>query len=632
MNNTHSKRQDTVTISLLVLVLSYSGWFYNNEALDNPFYLPILSLLLLVSTLLRPTLKFDFSTTKLQCNKVLKDPVIWTFTIFLVYIFIQYINSGALRVYENETLRMVPLSYKSIPFSLSQVFARRMLIWTFTGLSILIAIRHGLSSFKSLLWIYTGIIVNGLLLAVVGLAQFFTGTDKMLGLYPINDTVFFSTFGYENNGGSFFTLLAALTLGGILYSIFNLTRYKFVTFTFFLLSFSVFIISIFPTFTRFCYLQAILLVLILMLSLFTALVWKVSLRKVTPLLMLLFLFTGAFNQVEKNKAQVSSDFKNITNMNMDLVKREFSVRSWQWDYTIQTWKDYPLYGTGHDNMRYVQAWYGRKNPHHLAMIRSAGKANTHNDFLQYLSEFGVIGMTLLMIPLLLMLSSAFCNKFWLNGLFLGSFFGVGLNLAHSLVDLPYRSAQNTFTTLALLALLSSIPCLVKKEYKSSNPGWFFKTFVILLITSTCLATVYHLVAKTIQVELKKSYILSENEPIEKRISILKLADSIWFSDLYIKKEKASLLYKKWLKTREPELLTEALSSIQFCFFIDTTDKDNAILFSRITEKAGYLWESSNTLKILTTLYPKDRSIKQLIKFYEIRRGKAPITTNKRLLK
>ncbi len=634
MNDKNSKPLETVTITLLVLVLSYSGWFYNNEVLDNPFYLPTLSLLLIVSALFKPNFQFslDFQASKSRCNQALKDPVIWTFFIFLTYILIQYLNSGALRIYQDETLKMVPIHFKNLPFSLSQVFARRMLIWAFTGLSILIAVRHGLSSFKSFMWVYIGIILNGLLLAALGLGQFFTGTDKMLGLYEINDTVFFSTFGYENNGGSFFTLLASLALGGIFYSLFNLTKHRFIAFTFFLLSFSVFIISIFPTFTRLCYLQAIFLVLMLVFLLIAGLIKKISLKRVAPLLVAITLLTAAEDRAKENRAQISHDFKNITNMDIELVKREFSVRSWQWDYTIQTWKDYPLYGTGHDNMRYVQAWYGRANSHHLAMIKSAGKANTHNDFLQYLSEFGLVGMTLLVIPLLLMLASAFSNGFWRNGLFLGSFLGIGLNLAHSVVDLPYRCAQNTFTTLALIALLSSIHLFSKKVHKPIIPGFKFKAFTVLLLAFTCLVTVYSFVGVRIQTKLKESYILLEDESLDERISLLNLADSIWFSDLYIKKEKAKLLYEKWLDTREDKLLKQALMSIQFCYFINTADKDNSILYSRITEKSGYLWEAYNSLKLLELLNPKDRSIKQVIKFYNIRRGKNPITTVRRLLK
>ena len=615
------KGHNLLTISLTILTIVYPGWLYNNGVFDNPFYLPTLSLLLIASSFFSPLLSRtpNWHESKVRCLLASKDPILWSYLLFLGYILLQYINSGALRTYQSGQLTLEPLLYQYLPLSVNQIFARKALIWAFTGFAIIVAIRHGIPKKKYFIYLIIALLVNATLLAVLGLTQYSTNASKLFWKFDVEHDIFFSTFGYENNGGSFFILMSALALGGILYSIFNLKKNRVLPATYFTLLFCLFITSVFPTFTRFCYLESILLVGLLPLTILFLLVKKIAFKKWVSIIAILMLFTGSTTKEDRDNNQIIKDFKNITNINADVIKREFSVRTWQWEYTISIWKDYPWLGTGHDNMRYLQGWYARKNKHHLAMLKSPGKANTHNDGLQFLSEFGIVGFSLFFIPILLMLSEVFVFKAWKNGLVFGGLLGIALNALHSLIDLPYRNALVVFTTLALITCAST---LFKPNIDNQDcvVGKRFKSIAILFIIVILALSGYSATGPFLQSHFMKDYEASSAEPLTKQLHYLNLADACWYSKASVKAEKAKLLYKSWQSNNSNTTLHAAALASHFAYFSDFTHIENALLYSEIMEKLNYKWEARIALKVLRNKYPRNEEIENTLYFYNLRNG------------
>ena len=624
--------QNLLTISLLALTIIYPGWLYNNGVFDNPLYLPTLSILLILSSLFSSLLSQtpNWNESRSRCLSAAKDPVLWTYLLFLGYILLQYINSGALRTFQNGQLTLESMLYQYLPFSVSQIYARKALIWAFTGFSIILAIRHGITQKKYFIYLTFALLINATLLAILGLAQYFTHASKLFWKFDVEHDIFFSTFGYENNGGSFFILMGALSLGGILYSIFNLKSSRTIPFVFFTSLFFLFIISVFPTFTRFCYLESILLVVLLPLTILFLLLKKIAFKKWFSIITILILFTGSATEKHRDSSLIIRDLKNITNINADVIKREFSVRTWQWEYTIAIWKDYPWLGTGHDNMRYLQGWYARKNKRHLALLKSPGKANTHNDGLQFLSEFGLIGFSLFFIPILLMLSEVLVFKAWKNGLIFGGLIGVALNGLHSLIDLPYRNALVVFTTFAFLACASTF-CKPITVNEGRIAGKWFKPIAILFIIVTMALSSYSTTAPFLQSHFMKDYEASSAESLTKQLHYLNLADASWFSRVSIKSEKAKLLYKSWQKNNDKSTLHAAALASHFAYFSDLRQIDNALLYSKIMEELGYRWEARIALKVLRKEYPNNENIENILYFYNLRNGNKVKPKNKFLL-
>ena len=622
MSHPEEKGPNWLTIALLVFTVIYPGWFYNNGVYANLSYLPTLSLLLITSSIFSPLLSLrpNWNECRIRCISILKDPILWTFLLFMCYIFVQYINSGAVRVLQDNRLTLKPLLHQHLPFSLNQTYARKALIWTFSCFAVILSIRHGLTKKKSFFYLIMAILANATLLAILGLAQYATHTPKMYWIFDVNHDVFFSTFGYENNGGSFFILMSAVALGGLIFSLFNLKKHRLVPFLFFSGLFGLFVISVFPTFTRFCYLQTIGLVALLFVLIFIGFLKKVSFRKSVSVLAIVVLFTGSTTNEQRNNSKIMKDFKNITNINSELIKREFSVRTWQWGYTVDIWKDYPWFGTGSDNMRYLQGWYARQNKHHLAMLQSPGKSNTHNDGLQYLSELGILGFTLFFIPLLLMLSEIIVWRAWKHGLIFGALLGIGLNAAHSLVDLPYRNGLILFTSIAFIASASTY-FKSKPDVVNRPPGKLFKSVTILFMIMVLFLTTYSLSAPLVRAQLMKEYKAFSADQSGKKLTLLNLTDAIWFSSVDVKSEKAKLLFLKWEKTKDVKLLKSAALASHFAYFTDISQIESAFLFSKIMEKLGFLWEAKIALKILVDQNPKNEAVANALYLYHLRHGK-----------
>ena len=92
-----------------------------------------------------------------------------------------------------------------------------------------------------------------------------------------------------------------------------------------------------------------------------------------------------------------------------------------------------------------------------------GKANVHNDPLQFLAEFGLVGAGLLAALVVALLRPLWDRHIWRQPLVLFALLGLGLTFAHSLIDLPFRCPSILWlwgTSLAALPCLLSSPAAV----------------------------------------------------------------------------------------------------------------------------------------------------------------------------
>jgi O-antigen ligase len=143
--------------------------------------------------------------------------------------------------------------------------------------------------------------------------------------------------------------------------------------------------------------------------------------------------------------------------------RELSGRWFQVVSAWDIWRDHPWFGTGGWGYKYLVAYY--LPPEHWGILRR-GTANVHNDFFQFLCEFGLLGISLLTLvflpPLLSVRKRLFRpahldNSFWADPFRVCLAGGLLLMLAHSMIDLPFRNPA-VFTHGALfLAWIGATP-------------------------------------------------------------------------------------------------------------------------------------------------------------------------------
>ena len=87
-----------------------------------------------------------------------------------------------------------------------------------------------------------------------------------------------------------------------------------------------------------------------------------------------------------------------------------SLRTYKWRYTMQAIKDSPWVGSGTGDAQDVLQTYYKKNDF---TIGYENRFNAHNQYLQVLLEFGIVGLASLLVGWLLPAISAFRRKDWL---------------------------------------------------------------------------------------------------------------------------------------------------------------------------------------------------------------------------
>lgn len=125
--------------------------------------------------------------------------------------------------------------------------------------------------------------------------------------------------------------------------------------------------------------------------------------------------------------------------------REFNARWFQVLSAWEIWKDNPWFGVGGWGYRYLVSFY--LDPSMWGAL-GRGRANVHNDFFQFLCEFGLVGMSFLFMVFLPPVFRVFRDmripahgdkSFWSDPVRLSLGYGLLLMAAHSMIDLPFRS-------------------------------------------------------------------------------------------------------------------------------------------------------------------------------------------------
>jgi len=134
---------------------------------------------------------------------------------------------------------------------------------------------------------------------------------------------------------------------------------------------------------------------------------------------------------------------------------------------IDIWQDYPWAGVGGWGFRrYVGIYMG---PERYEYLRSAGRANVHNDAVQYLCEHGVIGLVLILGLIFVLIGQlwfrlavmpfkhddgAIKPRSWFMSVSPVVWFciiGTSATVIHSLIDLPFRNMAIIATWFIALA-------------------------------------------------------------------------------------------------------------------------------------------------------------------------------------
>ncbi len=327
--------------------------------------------------------------------------------------------------------------------------ARQMLDWFIPAWVMLLALRAPIMGPRSVRLFCRLTVLNAGLLALFGVVQYSSGTDRMYGVLPMQ-AHFFSTFGYPNHAGSFFLLAMGLSAGLLAWDLRDeLTKRRALRAW---ASGSTLFISLAAanlSFSRFAILISWLM-LVGLVCLLTRYAWprlrpvqRVHyLASVAGIALLVVLLT-----VGLGREGIRREFENKTG-SRNLIDVELNLRSFQWEPALDIWSDNFLFGAGGWGYRHM---VGQYTPREHWGLLTEGKANAHSDPLQFLAEFGAAGAGAMLLVVVTLTLSALRGGGWRTPVRYLPLAGVAVVGVQSFIDLPFRSPAVMLLWLACLA-------------------------------------------------------------------------------------------------------------------------------------------------------------------------------------
>ena len=343
-----------------------------------------------------------------------KDPLTWLALGFTIILLVPFLNKGLCQICDYAAINLEGVNPKPpipiAPFCVDRIDHLNVVLWFVPAFAAMLAVKHSLLK-RGKRAVIAAIVYNGLFLSIIGVVQQVTGADFPLwqshylrgkGVY------FFSTFGYANMGGDYFTTLFALSMALWRWDVERAyaeedegdadilkvdNHRKFWRKHFMLIPAVVFFLSALATLSR----AAILLVSVLAMLMFVhAFVCTfVRLNKMQKLraavASLVVLVSVALGAMYSLSGEVGKQFKGTTSVEMmDRISGRQQIHA---KVAAEILKDYPFFGCGGWGYKHFALSKIRKEQ--ILFFKSPGAANVHNDYLQFMVEHGVVGFAIL---------------------------------------------------------------------------------------------------------------------------------------------------------------------------------------------------------------------------------------------
>lgn len=386
-----------------------------------------------------------------RLGRVARDPVFYVALAFLALVLVQWFNAGrALRFdYEANRWLLLPPRIPWLPSAVLAPEAREMWVWFFPAFTVLLLVRSGLRTRAAVMRLFHLLLGNAVLLVAFGLVQYFSGTDRIYWTTPLQGH-FFAGFGYSNHAASYFLLCLALGMGLVTHAVVRAfpqrprARALIGAGAACMLLF----VAAHLTLSRAAVVMA-WSVLAVGVAWFVVMGWALISppARLTALAGLAALGLTAGCLVNwTGHARLARFAESLSETR---AGHEYHVRGWQYTSALKLWRDYPWFGSGGWGYRHLAGHYMEHGQY--AQLAQEGRANVHNDILQFLAEFGAVGTGLLVAAVGLCAPRVRARRLMATPLTLFVLFGAACVLAQSLLDLPFRSPAVLWFWFALVA-------------------------------------------------------------------------------------------------------------------------------------------------------------------------------------
>lgn len=395
-----------------------------------------------------------------------RDPVLWAGVVLLALLGFQYANSGRPLVYDSEVAAWVygPPPHPGWPFAYDSAEARQMITWFLPAWALALAVRSRTMPRGSARELLVFVALNSAMLSLFGIVQRMSGTGDLYWATPMPGH-FFASFGYENHAASFFLLTSMVSGGLVLDEVFSgATRpIRPAWVAAFCAALALNLAGVLLTYSRAG-------IVIAALALAAGILYAtVASRRLIPAVRVKFLASlvglcllGWFAVGATCGPTLMRELRSltgpvVTSPHPDAPRSSIPVlldRIPVAKAALAMWRAHPWFGVGGWGFRYEYLAYVPRE--YTFYLGTAGKANVHNDALQFLAEFGAVGAGSMAVAVAALGLPLLRRRSWRSPLVVLSALGVGAVAAHSLVDLPFRSPAILYTWTVVLAAAASV--------------------------------------------------------------------------------------------------------------------------------------------------------------------------------
>ncbi|MBO7483332.1 MAG: O-antigen ligase family protein [Kiritimatiellae bacterium] len=337
------------------------------------------------------------------------DPFTWVAFGFVMLLLIPFVNKGLCPICDYAEINIngvdpsAPIPF--IPYCVNRLQHFTVVVWFVPALTAALAVRHSLLKRGKRLLIEI-IVWNGLALAVLGAIQQVSGAKFPLWAdFPdVQPVYFFSTFGYPNMGGDYFTTLFGLAVG--------LWRWKleiirsevrsgdpssqrgssdksFWRKHYLLVPAVIFFFSALNTLSRAAIILVSLMAVLFFVHTFVSAFVRMpkANRVKASAASLLVLIAIALCTVAFMPDDIQREVETLNTA--EVLDRVTGRGQYHSRVAVEVWKDNFLFGCG--GWGYKHFCIPKMMDDEIRQLQSVGGINVHNDYLQFLAEHGLVG-------------------------------------------------------------------------------------------------------------------------------------------------------------------------------------------------------------------------------------------------
>lgn len=658
-------------LTVIIVLLLFPTW--RRGGTIREYMIPYLAMaiaaffIFLLSPYLHQTShRHGMSRVEERIKEILRDPIFYIGFFFLIPLYIQWWNSGKVYILENKARAVLfsPTVINWLPGAVNTLKSWDMLVWFFPAFVLLLMIRHGCPGKLGFIMISWSMAINSAILAILGIITPLLGNKYLSWLtsifilppysrFSFSNSGYFSTFGYANHAASFFLLHLGLTCGLFFYYYIDRKQHRRIT-----LKTGILLMIILLQFyvLHRCHssygmiFSWMIMALFVFYSLYLVILKNHKKRiksRFIVTVVILILAASLFGVYFMARGDILSELSTIKKP-VKYSKEQSAEKLWYMSAALDIWRHSPIFGIGGGSYSEYLRYYERPNSNQDKYIKThePGKANVHNDFIQYLCEFGIVGIGLLIATFVLLAAKIIKNKAWKQGFVLFGLLGMSGVLIQSMIDVPFRNPSVIISFVIMLVGYGTLQHREQNNQVSSKNSFstkyitrfvnFYTILVLFIIVISwwALSPIRQKISRDIVREVEKEYYAKlsphydDITPEKSQNASPSLVKPMWwakllysdYEDLHLLSAKINFdLYRDLKSSQEKEakkyLLAAFRSSLAAQPFSTTMDTPFVKIYTAILDELGYYLEESLCLKTLLDNNPDDIRINLLVREY-----------------